>query len=163
MFESSVCGQFFTRRLCPAGRLPAIDHFQGHPRVRRMSGEPTFPAGHGPEGLLFKLHGFDQHGSFIVLHREGIFNIHGFPDRNVRYFSILHLRIVPHPKHNVRHFLPNVQEWILFVQHLEEFVQHSVRLSRLTVQHYNRIVQHLRKNVQHRMGLSNIFKKMSII
>ncbi|KYD11759.1 hypothetical protein B4135_3160 [Caldibacillus debilis] len=39
--------------------------------------------------------------------------------------------------------MPNVQEWILFVQHLEEFVQHSVRLSRLTVQHYNRIVQHL--------------------
>ena len=107
--ESSVSRQFLTRRRCPAGRLPAIDHFQGHPGVRRMSGEPTLPAGHGPEGLLFKLHGFDQEESFIVLHREGIFNIHGFPGRNVQDFHLLRLRIVPHLKHNVQHFLPNVQ------------------------------------------------------
>ncbi len=40
-----------------------------------MSGEPTFPAGYGPEGLLFRLHGFDQHGSFIVLHIEKEFSI----------------------------------------------------------------------------------------
>jgi len=59
-----------------------------------------------------------QHGRFIVQHREEIFDIYGFPYRNVQHFHFLRPRMVQHPRHNVQHFLPNVQAKILFVQHL---------------------------------------------
>jgi hypothetical protein len=50
-----------------------------------------------------------QHGRFIVQHREEIFDSHPFPGRNVQHFHFLRPRMVQHPRHNVQHFLPNVQ------------------------------------------------------
>jgi len=82
------------------------------PGPRRVSGDPAFPA-EWPwtimEELEFNWDGRLSHGRLIVQYRERRFNIHGFPDRNVQHFHLLRLRIVQHLRHNVQHFLPNVQ------------------------------------------------------